>query len=363
MAARRRLLLASQPLSARRAPPRARSRRGCRHRRLGDRRRLPARVDALAGALGARRRAAATRSAQRGGPARATRRSLAGAPRGSRDAPTSCTCTRRRPGSSGGSRPCCAAVPRAARTRRTPGRSGPRAGRRRGSTFGSSGSRRTGAAQSSPCRPTSATPASRPASGGREQYRVIPNGVDVGAVRRRARAGTRPRPLPRPARAAEAARSRSAGARARARRRAGSGQRRAGPRAGSSSSPTELGVAERVRFLGYRDDVPALLARAVVPARDKRLRGRVARRARGDGRGRPGRRDPGRRRRRGAGRRRAVVERGDVDAVAGALARVLGDGDEAARLGEAGRARAAAEFTRERMVASTVALWEELAGG
>ena len=58
-----------------------------------------------------------------------------------------------------------------------------------------------------------------------------------------------------------------------------------------------------------------------------------------------------------------VVERGDVDAVAGALARVLEDGDEAARFGEAGRARAVEEFTRERMVASTVALWEELAGG
>ena len=125
----------------------------------------------------------------------------------------------------------------------------------------------------------------------------------------------------------------------------------------------ELGVVDRVRFLGYRDDVPELLAHAscllvtsdyegaslVVPEAMAAGVPVVATRAGGveevlDGGG-------------------VVVARGDVEAVASALAAVLGDSEQAVRLGEAGRARARDRFTRERMVAETSALWEELAGG
>ncbi len=198
--------------------------------------------------------------------------------------------------------------------------------------------------------------------GRREQYRVIPNGVDV------ARFGAAREPIPgRVLFLGRLAPQKRPDLALRALVRVPGAELEVandGPdRARLEQLATELGVAERVRFLGYRDDVPALLARAscllvtsdyegaslVVPEAMAAGVPVVATRAGGveavlDGGG-------------------LVVERGDVDAVAGALARVLGDGDEAARLGEAGRARAAAEFTRERMVASTVALWEELAGG
>ena len=195
-----------------------------------------------------------------------------------------------------------------------------------------------------------------------EQYRVIPNGVDVvrfGGAREpvpgRVLFLGRLAPQKRPDLALRAV-ARVPGAELEV--------ANDGPdRAELKRLASELGMAERVRFLGYRDDVPALLARAscllvtsdyegaslVVPEAMAAGVPVVATRAGGveevlDGGG-------------------VVVEPGDVDAVAAALARVLEDGDEAARLGEAGRTRAVEEFTRERMVASTVALWEELAGG
>ena len=56
-----------------------------------------------------------------------------------------------------------------------------------------------------------------------------------------------------------------------------------------------------------------------------------------------------------------IVEPGDVQAVAAALERVLADSDAAEALGEAAQRRAREQFTRERMVAETVALYEELA--
>jgi glycosyltransferase involved in cell wall biosynthesis len=180
-----------------------------------------------------------------------------------------------------------------------------------------------------------------------EQYRVIRNGVDV------ARFGAAREPVP--------GRVLFLG-RLAAQKRPDLALR-ALARVPGAELAAELGVADRVRFLGYRDDVPALLAHAscllltsdyegaslVVPEAMAAGVPVVATRAGGveevlDGGG-------------------VVVERGDVDAVAGALATVLGDAGAAARLGDAGRVRARGEFTRERMVASTVALWEELAGG
>jgi glycosyltransferase involved in cell wall biosynthesis len=195
-----------------------------------------------------------------------------------------------------------------------------------------------------------------------EQYRVIPNGVDV------ARFGGPREPVPgRALFLGRLAAQKRPDLALRALARVPDAELEIandGPdRAGLEQLAAELGIAGRVRFLGYRDDVPALLARAscllvtsdyegaslVVPEAMAAGVPVVATRAGGveevlDGAG-------------------VVVERGDVDGVADALARVLGDGGEAARLGEAGRARAREEFTRERMVAATAALWEELADG
>jgi glycosyltransferase involved in cell wall biosynthesis len=125
----------------------------------------------------------------------------------------------------------------------------------------------------------------------------------------------------------------------------------------------ELGVSQRVRFLGYRDDVPALLARAACLVLTSDYEGAsltvleamaagvpvVATRVGGveealDGAG-------------------VVVEPGEAAAVAAGVERVLGDPETAAQLGEAGRRRARERFTRERMVAETVALYGELARG
>jgi glycosyltransferase involved in cell wall biosynthesis len=192
-----------------------------------------------------------------------------------------------------------------------------------------------------------------------EQYRVIPNGVDVqrfsapreplpGRVLFLGRLAAQKRPD-----LALRALARVPGAELEV--------ANDGPdRAALERLAAELGVASRVRFLGYRDDVPALLSRAacllvtsdyegaslVIPEAMAAGVPVVATRAGGveDVLG-------------GGG---VVVDRGDAAAVAAALERVL---DDPGGLGEAGRARARAEYTRERMVASTVALWEELARG
>jgi glycosyltransferase involved in cell wall biosynthesis len=122
-----------------------------------------------------------------------------------------------------------------------------------------------------------------------------------------------------------------------------------------------LGVADRVRFLGYQQDVPALLARASCLLLTSEYEAAslslleamaagvpvVATRVGGveealDGAG-------------------VVVPPGDEAAIAAALARVLGDAAEAARLAEAARERVGRLFTRERMVAETVALYDEIA--
>jgi glycosyltransferase involved in cell wall biosynthesis len=50
----------------------------------------------------------------------------------------------------------------------------------------------------------------------------------------------------------------------------------------------------------------------------------------------------------------------DPDALAGAIQRVLGDSDLAARLARAGRTRVEQRFTTERMVAETVGVYERL---
>jgi glycosyltransferase involved in cell wall biosynthesis len=125
----------------------------------------------------------------------------------------------------------------------------------------------------------------------------------------------------------------------------------------------ELGVAGRVRFLGYREDVPALLAEAACVLLTSDYEGLpltvleamaagvpvVATRVGGV--------------EEALGDTGVIVDQGDAEAIAAGLARVLGDAEAAARLGERGRARVLERFTRERMVADTVVLYEELAAG
>ncbi len=127
----------------------------------------------------------------------------------------------------------------------------------------------------------------------------------------------------------------------------------------------ELKIVERVRFLGWRSDVPALLAACdllVCPSRHEPL-GNVVLEA--------------------WAQRRAVVAAGakgpaalitqeetgilvprdDPQALAAAVERVLEDSALAARLAAGGRAAYEAEFTEPAVVARTVALFERLAAG
>jgi glycosyltransferase involved in cell wall biosynthesis len=127
----------------------------------------------------------------------------------------------------------------------------------------------------------------------------------------------------------------------------------------------ELKIAERLRFLGWRSDVPALLAASdllVCPSRHEPL-GNVVLEA--------------------WAQRRAVVAAGaqgpaalitpeetgilvppdDPEALAAAVARVLEDPILAARLAVGGRAAYEAEFTESAVVAQTLALFERLTAG
>jgi glycosyltransferase involved in cell wall biosynthesis len=195
-----------------------------------------------------------------------------------------------------------------------------------------------------------------------EQYRVIPNGVDVSRfdVPRHPVPGRvlflgRLAPQKRPDLAVQAL-ARVEGAELHL---ANDGPERESV----ARLAAELEVAPRVRFLGYRDDVPALLSQAACLLLTSDYEGAsltvleamaagvpvVATRVGGveealDGAG-------------------VVVEPGDPAGIAAGLERVLRDPEQAARLGEAGKRRAREQFTRERMVAETVALYEELAGG
>lgn len=127
----------------------------------------------------------------------------------------------------------------------------------------------------------------------------------------------------------------------------------------------ELKIAERVRFLGWRADVPALLAACdllVCPSRHEPL-GNVVLEAWAQGRAvvvaaaqGPAalitREESG-----------ILVPRDDPQALAAAVARVLEDPDLAARLAAGGRAAYEAGYTESAVVARTLALFERLAAG
>lgn len=123
-----------------------------------------------------------------------------------------------------------------------------------------------------------------------------------------------------------------------------------------------LGLGERARLLGARDDVPDLLAAADVFAMPSRAEGLGIAALEAMAAGLPvvasavgGLADVVL-----DGETGRLVPPDDVAALAGALAELLEDPARAALLGTAGRARVAAQFTSERMVDAYEALYREI---
>lgn len=123
----------------------------------------------------------------------------------------------------------------------------------------------------------------------------------------------------------------------------------------------ELGVEGRVRFLGFTDDVPALLAQSEVVLMTSRWEGFGLAVAEAMAAGRPvvASDVPGLREVLGGdGASGILVPPGDARAVAGALDRLLNDTTLRRRLGASGRRRATA-FSIERTVAGYRAVYAE----
>ena len=119
--------------------------------------------------------------------------------------------------------------------------------------------------------------------------------------------------------------------------------------------------SERVRFAGYRRDIPAVLAASDALLLCQRARGAEPLGARGDG-GRPPRhrhRHPRHRRRRGPSDAGWIVAKNDVAALAAAIDAAASDPTEAARRGAMARARAAAEFALPRIIDAYEELYRE----
>jgi glycosyltransferase involved in cell wall biosynthesis len=127
----------------------------------------------------------------------------------------------------------------------------------------------------------------------------------------------------------------------------------------------ELGIAERVAFLGFREDVPRLLESADVVVLPSLAEGLPLAALEAMAAGTPlvataiG------------GTDEAVVDGvtgllvppGDASALAAAVNRVLKEPEEARQRAEAAAARVASDFTADRMVAKVESLYEELLAG
>lgn len=122
---------------------------------------------------------------------------------------------------------------------------------------------------------------------------------------------------------------------------------------------TELGVAGRVVFAGYRTDVPALLAGCDVFCLPSRAEGMplVVLEAMAQGKPVVASAVGGTPEVVADGETGLLVPAGDVDALAAALARLVGDPELAQRMGAAGRARVEREFSLASSTARVMALY------
>jgi glycosyltransferase involved in cell wall biosynthesis len=127
-----------------------------------------------------------------------------------------------------------------------------------------------------------------------------------------------------------------------------------------------LGVADRVRFVGLRDDVPELLREADVavhPARWQEALGNTVLEAMATGIPLVASRVGGIPELLADGSEGLLVTPGEPEPLAAALRRLAGDPSLRARLGAAARARVLREFTLERSVQRHLDLCERLAAG
>lgn len=134
-------------------------------------------------------------------------------------------------------------------------------------------------------------------------------------------------------------------------------------RARAERLAARLGLGARARFLGWRPDVPALLAISELLVMPSAWEGFGLAAAEALAAGVPvvaGDVDSLPEVVGGCG---ALVPPGDAAALALAVAGLLAAPERLRELGRAGRERARAEFARERMVAEVAALYERLAGG
>ena len=138
----------------------------------------------------------------------------------------------------------------------------------------------------------------------------------------------------------------------------------AGPeRAALERRAAELGVADRVLFLGHRDDVPELLAACDVFALPSLYEGSSLALLEAMAAGRPvvGSAVPGTDELIADGRTGVLVAPGDPSALANALQRLLSDPELRAALGARARERAR-EFSPDAMAAQVTRVYDELLG-
>ncbi len=127
----------------------------------------------------------------------------------------------------------------------------------------------------------------------------------------------------------------------------------------------DLGVAHDVRFLGLRNDVPALLSRAACFVLSSDYEGCPLSVIEAMAAGVPvvATRVGGVPELIAHGRSGLLVEPGDPEAIAGAIAGLLDDPARARALGEEARRVACSRLSRDRMVADVRAVYEEITGG
>jgi glycosyltransferase involved in cell wall biosynthesis len=142
---------------------------------------------------------------------------------------------------------------------------------------------------------------------------------------------------------------------------AGEGPRRAA----LQDLAAELGIADRVLFLGHRTDIPELLAASDVFALPSLYEGSslAVLEAMAAGRAVISSAIGGTDELLTDGENGLLVAPGDSPALAAALRRLLGDAELRAELGRAARARAERDFSREAMAGRVTAIYRRLLGG